>query len=125
MSDDKKTVSELWVELKATMEALEKDVMKNTEKSNVSAGVRLRKGVRALRAVGAELIRSTTQADKDLKEKRKAEKAAKKAAETPTEWSIIFNYFYATDISGYVQQNIAALFLYSLYFIHSYCFQIN
>jgi Holliday junction resolvasome RuvABC DNA-binding subunit len=83
MSEDKKTVSELWVELKATMEALEKDVMKNTEKSNVSAGVRLRKGVRALRAVGAELIRSTTQADKDLKEKRKAEKAAKKAAETP------------------------------------------
>jgi hypothetical protein len=84
MSEDRKTVSELWTELKTTVNSLEKDVMKNTEKGNVSAGVRLRKGARTLRAIAAELIRSTIQADKELKEKRKAKKDAKRTSETPS-----------------------------------------
>jgi hypothetical protein len=84
MSDeDKKSVAELWAEVKATVEELEKDVARNVDKSNVSAGVRVRKGVRKLRALGADLIRSTTQADKERTEKRRAEKKAAEAVATP------------------------------------------
>lgn len=84
---DSKSVAELWAEVKLTVEGLERDVTRNVDKHNVSAGVRVRKGVRKLRALGAELIRSTTRLDKDLTETRRSDKRAKKAvkaAETPT-----------------------------------------
>lgn len=84
MSDPTKSVAELWTDLKALVESLEVEVAKNAEKGNVSAGVRLRKGVRDLRKLGAELIKVTTAGDKALKEARK-EKNKAKAAESASE----------------------------------------
>lgn len=82
MSDtESRTVADLWTELKSTVETLEKDVSRNVDKGNVSAGVRVRKGVRHLRKLGAELIRSTTQVDKQLTENRRTTKRDKKAPE--------------------------------------------
>ena len=78
---DGKSVAELWAEVKLTVESLEKDMTRNVDKHNVSAGVRVRKGVRKLRALGAELIRTTTSLDKSVTETRRAEKRAKKAAD--------------------------------------------
>ena len=75
-----RSVADLWAEVKLTVEGLERDVTRNVDKHNVSAGVRVRKGVRKLRALGAELIRSTTNLDKSLTATRRAEKVAKKPA---------------------------------------------
>ncbi len=69
-----KSVAELWTEIKLTVESLEKDVARNVEKGNVSAGVRVRKGARKIKALCADLVRTTTQADKQVSEARKTEK---------------------------------------------------
>jgi len=75
MSDSTaRTPLELWTELKMTMEQLEKDAARNFEKGNVSAGVRLRHGVRQLRKVAAELIKATTSADKSTTGGRRSTK---------------------------------------------------
>lgn len=76
MSRDK--VLELWVELRASVEGLEKDMQKNATKHNVSAGVRVRKGLRSLRKVAAVLLKETLAADKHTVAARKAKKPAKK-----------------------------------------------
>ena len=55
------------------VEQLEEDVHKNAVKGNRSAGVRVRKSVRKLRVLGAELIKATLASD----EAHKSEKAAK------------------------------------------------
>jgi hypothetical protein len=72
MSDSRLTL-DVWSEFKVLVEAVEADVHKNATKGNHSAGVRVRKGVRKLRLLGAELIKATLAAD----EARKAEKPAK------------------------------------------------
>ena len=72
MSESRLTL-DVWAEFKLLVEQLEEDVHKNAAKGNLSAGVRVRKSVRKLRALGAELIKATLASD----EARKSEKAAK------------------------------------------------
>ena len=71
MSDSRLTL-DVWAEFKLLVEAVEEDVHKNATKGNHSAGVRVRKGVRKLRSLGAELIKATLAAD----EARKAAKTS-------------------------------------------------
>lgn len=52
-----------WSELKAIVEALELDVVKNA-KGVAAAGVRARKGLRDLKAKAAELVKTTVDLDK-------------------------------------------------------------
>lgn len=72
-------VLELWSELRAGVEGLEKDVQKNAVKSNVSAGVRVRKGLRALRKQASVLLKETLAADKSTVATRKSKRPAKAA----------------------------------------------
>lgn len=66
-------VIERWSELKAIMEQLELDVVKNA-KGVAAAGVRARKGLRDLKLKAAELVKTTVSLDK-----------AKRAARPPRE----------------------------------------
>lgn len=70
---DTRLVLDVWSEFKVLVEQLEEDVHKNATKGNLSAGVRVRKGVRKLRTLGAELIKATLAGD----EARKEEKSTK------------------------------------------------
>lgn len=70
-------VLELWTALRAEVDGLEKDVQKNAGKSNVSAGVRVRKGLRALRKQASVLLKETLAADKGTVAARKAKRPAK------------------------------------------------
>jgi hypothetical protein len=70
-------VLELWTEVKVLAESLEKDMGKNAVKHNVSAGVRVRKGLRDLKRQVSALLRETLAADKAVVAERKAKKAAK------------------------------------------------
>jgi len=72
MSESRLTM-DVWAEFKLLVEQLEEDVHKNAVKGNLSAGVRVRKSVRKLRALGAELIKATLAGDED----RKSVKTAK------------------------------------------------
>ena len=71
MSDSRLTL-DVWAEFKLLVEAVEEDVHKNATKGNLSAGVRVRKSVRKLRTLGAELIKATQTADNARKEDRKS-----------------------------------------------------
>ena len=53
-----------WTELKVLVESLELDVHKNA-RGNKSAGVRARRGLRALKGAAADLVRTTINAEKD------------------------------------------------------------
>jgi hypothetical protein len=79
---EERTPATLWEEMAKTFEELERDFKKNSEKHNVSAGIRVRKGVRTLRKLAAEFLRLTIEVDKETKEARKAEKA-KKSEDAP------------------------------------------
>lgn len=68
MSDSRLTL-DVWSEFKLLVEQLEEDVHKNAVKGNSSAGVRVRKGVRKLRTLGAELIKATLASKKESKAK--------------------------------------------------------
>lgn len=68
MSDSRLTL-DVWSEFKLLVEQLEEDVHKNAVKGNNSAGVRVRKGVRKLRTLGAELIKATLASKKESKAK--------------------------------------------------------
>ena len=70
---DTRLVLDVWSEFKVLVEQLEEDVHKNATEGNLSAGVRVRKGVRKLRTLGAELIKATLAGD----EARKEEKSTK------------------------------------------------
>lgn len=74
MSDAKSS----WEDLKATILAVELDVLKNAE-GNVSAGVRARRGLRMLRNKVTDMIKLLKQEDQAKKAERKAARAAKKA----------------------------------------------
>jgi hypothetical protein len=72
MDSDNQVISK-WTELKAIMEQLELDVVKNA-KGVAAAGVRTRKGLRELKLKAAELVKTTVELDK-----------AKRAARPPRE----------------------------------------
>jgi hypothetical protein len=55
-----------WDELKTIVESIELDVRKNAA-GNASAGVRARKGLRALKAVAADLVKVTLSSEKSSK----------------------------------------------------------
>lgn len=56
----------MWEELKALVNDLELDVLKN-DKGNSAAGVRVRKGLRALKSKASTLVKVTTEIDKARK----------------------------------------------------------
>ena len=64
------TLTELWEQLKALMETLDKDLQKNG-KGNVSAGVRVRKSLRTMKKVCSVMVKHTTETDKALVAARK------------------------------------------------------
>lgn len=68
MSDDNVILSK-WSELKLLVEALEADVNKNA-KGVAAAGVRVRKGLRALQASAKELVKTTLENVKNKKEEK-------------------------------------------------------
>ena len=53
-----------WADLKALVEALEHDIAKNA-KGTAAAGVRVRKGLRELKAKAGELVKLTITCDKN------------------------------------------------------------
>jgi hypothetical protein len=69
---ESRLVLDVWSEFKLLVEQLEEDVHKNATKGNLSAGVRVRKSVRKLRTLGAELIKATQASDNARKEERKS-----------------------------------------------------
>ena len=69
---DTRLVLDVWAEFKLLVESLEEDVHKNATKGNASAGVRVRKSVRQLRTLGAELIKATQAGDNARKLERKS-----------------------------------------------------
>jgi len=56
-------VLEKWNELKLIVESVDLDVLKNAN-GNASAGVRARKGLRALKAAAGELVKLTIASEK-------------------------------------------------------------
>lgn len=62
METDNKVLTE-WNDIKALVEALELDVVKNA-RGVAAAGVRARKGLRALKSKAAELVKLTVSLDK-------------------------------------------------------------
>lgn len=60
-------VLEKWNELKVIVESIDLDVRKNAG-GNASAGVRARKGLRALKAASADLVKLTIAAEKSEKD---------------------------------------------------------
>jgi len=75
---DSKVLS-LWAEFCQEVSDLQKDLDKNVQKNNVSAGVRVRRSLRQLRKQAAVLLQQTLQADKAVVAQRKAKNAEKKA----------------------------------------------
>lgn len=61
MSDN--TIAAKWQELKILIETLEVDVVKNAN-GNASAGVRARRGLRALKGEAASLVKLSLEVDK-------------------------------------------------------------
>ncbi len=61
------SVLEQWNEIKVLVESLDLDVHKNAG-GNASAGVRARKGLRALKNAAASLVKSTIQEEKERKD---------------------------------------------------------
>ena len=64
MSDRKDEILRAWNEVKVLVESLELDVTKNAH-GNKSAGVRARRGLRALKGMAADLVKSTIDSDKN------------------------------------------------------------
>lgn len=64
MSDNE--VLAKWADLKALVESLEHDVAKNA-KGTAAAGVRVRKGLRELKAKAGDLVKLTITLDKSKK----------------------------------------------------------
>lgn len=71
-------VKSLWEDLKATVLAVELDVLENAG-GNVSAGVRARRGLRMLRTKVNDLVKTLKVHDQEKKAERKAAREAKKA----------------------------------------------
>lgn len=71
MDENDNSVVVQWTEFKTVVEALELDLQKNA-RGTAAAGVRVRKGLRDLKARAAALVKTTVELDK-------AKKAAKPA----------------------------------------------
>jgi len=69
MSDN--AVLDGWLELKTLVESLDLDMHKNAV-GNVTAGARVRKGLRLLKSKTAGLVKMTIEADKALRATRKS-----------------------------------------------------
>lgn len=67
----------VWKEFCQDVADLQRDVEKNCLKSNVSAGVRSRKGMRELRKKLTEMLKLSLEVDKAVVEARKTENASK------------------------------------------------
>ena len=80
MSDTDSKVLLLWTQLCQEVSELQKDLEKNALKHNVSAGVRVRKGLREIRKQAALLLKETLDADKDVVDQRKVKNTDKKTA---------------------------------------------
>lgn len=59
-------VVELWDEVKDLVQSLEFDILKNAN-GNAAAGVRMRKGLRALRSKVSSLVKVSVELDKTRK----------------------------------------------------------
>ncbi len=59
-------VIDKWTEIKTLIESMELDVHKNSN-GNASAGIRARKGLRALKSVASELVKITIEEEKKRK----------------------------------------------------------
>ena len=59
-------ILEMWQEIKVMVESIDLDVHKNAG-GNASAGVRARKGLRALKNSASELVKLTIQEEKSRK----------------------------------------------------------
>ena len=76
MSDESESkVAVLWKAMEQSLADLQKDLAKNTVKHNVSAGVRLRAGLRDVRKQISEIIKETLEADKAVTQFRADRKA--------------------------------------------------
>jgi hypothetical protein len=65
------SILELWNEVRAAIETADLDVRKNAA-GNASAGVRARKGLRALRGKLATLVKLTVETEKGRKKEKEA-----------------------------------------------------
>jgi hypothetical protein len=74
------SVKELWEQTKKTVDELEKDVSKTSEKHNCSAGVRVRHGARDVVKLCKLLVAASKAADKATKVARAASRPAKATA---------------------------------------------
>jgi len=63
------SILELWNEVRAAVEAVDLDIRKNAS-GNASAGVRARKGLRALRGKLASLVKVTVNTEKERKKEK-------------------------------------------------------
>lgn len=64
--DTEDSVLSKWTELKTLVETLELDMQKNA-RGVAAAGVRVRRGLRALKASAATLVKTTVELDKEKK----------------------------------------------------------
>tara|TARA_B100001287_G_scaffold270921_1_gene270388 strand:+ start:1172 stop:1384 length:213 start_codon:yes stop_codon:yes gene_type:complete len=65
--DKMSAIVDKWNEIKVLVESLELDVHKNAS-GNASAGVRARRGLRALKSAAAELVKTTIEEEKSRKQ---------------------------------------------------------
>jgi len=65
--DKMSAIVDKWNEIKVLVESLELDVHKNAS-GNASAGVRARRGLRALKSAAAELVKATIEEEKARKQ---------------------------------------------------------
>jgi len=56
-----------WKEIKDLVDALELDVVKNGERGNRAAGVRVRKGLRHVKSLAGALVKLSVTLDKEAK----------------------------------------------------------
>lgn len=74
MNDEHSKVLVLWTELCQGVSELQKDLEKNALKQNVSAGIRVRKGLRALRSQASMILKETLAFDKETIKTRQSKK---------------------------------------------------
>lgn len=74
MKEENKTL-ELWTELKTVVEEIDEQVYKNAERHNISAGIRVRKGMRVLRKLCQVLAKTSLEADGSVLKERAAKRA--------------------------------------------------
>lgn len=77
-TDDPAALLSKWGELKTLVDALEHDVQKNAS-GTAAAGVRIRKGLRTLKGLAAELVKLSVAFDHGTRLSRKEKRASKAA----------------------------------------------